>query len=69
MARKVSRRSASSVRMFWTSRLSTVSLGLETDFVAAFADDFDAVFVMPVIVLNSQLNSFTANTSHIRKRK
>ena len=49
--------------------MSTVSLGLVTDFVAAFADDFDAVFVIPFIVLNSQLNSFTANTSHIRKRK
>jgi len=54
--------------MFWTSRLSTVSLGLETVFVAVFTDDFDAVFVMPHIVLNSELNSFTASTSHIRIR-
>ena len=69
MARKVSRRSASSERMFCTSRLSTVSLGFETVLVVAFADDFEAVFVIPVIVLNSELNSFTASTSHIRNRK
>jgi len=51
LARRVSRRSASSVRMFCTSRLSTVSLGLETDFGEGFAVDFDDVFVMPLIVL------------------
>ena len=33
--------------MFWTSRLSDVSLGFEADFVADFAVDRDAVFVMP----------------------
>ena len=49
--------------------MSTVSLGLETVLVVAFADDFDAVFVMPDIVLNSELNSFTANTSHTRNCK
>jgi hypothetical protein len=31
--------------------LSTVSLGLETDFGEGFAVDFDDVFVMPLIVL------------------
>ena len=60
LARRLSRRSASSVRMFCTSRLSAVSLGLETDFVAVFADDFDAVaflavVVMPLIVLISKM--------------
>ena len=33
--------------------MSTVSLGLETDFGEGFAVDLDAVFVMPIIVLIS----------------
>ena len=54
-ARKVKRRSASSLRMFCTSRLSEVSLGFEADFVAAFAVAFVAVFFMPKIVLIEKL--------------
>ena len=55
--------------MFCTSRLSTVSLGLETDFGEGFAFDFAAVFDMPYIVLISAACCDVENTSHIRNRK
>jgi hypothetical protein len=41
--------------MFWTSRLSIVSLGLEKDLFAGFARACDEFFVMACIVLIGNL--------------